>query len=642
MTDWTISGAASEALAPSSGGDPGMAVKMTGASFAGLADLAAGRTTEEPGLLALCDFVDARIDCADFRMLTLLMVRYRWPELVSAPTLHRIDASILGFRYWMDEPGDDSMCYWSENHQCLFAVCEYLAGTLFPDRVFTNLGINGRRRAERGAERLRTWLADRFRFGFTEWLSNTYYEEDIAPLALLVDHAPDETLRTEAAMVLDLLHLDLALHRFDGRFVASSGRCYQAQKQDPAMADVNDILRDAFGGPGEPDPARLSAVYRHRSSYRVPPVIAAIAAETADCQVRASHGLDLAEVPGALQRAGDDSAVEQDQVRRRGLFYWLMEAFTTPESITDTMTLFTRWRMGSNSFLAALAPFAPLRRTGLLPSLVRWLNPATQGVAIQRANVFTTRTRHWQLSAAQRHHPREFGDQQHLWQATLPGDVAVFATHPGAPMFDDAARGFSPAYWVGNGINPDVVAADNVLLAVHDLRVRRGYLEAERQPFSHLWFPTERFDEVQTGPDWVCGRVGESLIGIRAAEPLHCKENSDFIQTGRLTGWAVLCTTTEEAGSLAEFARGIAASPLLLSRRVASWRLPSGPAAHGRTELTLHRDGPALLDRQPIPTAYPRLDSPFGRVAREPERIEITHAGKGMRLDWPNRRRELW
>ncbi|NNG20051.1 hypothetical protein HJ590_10800 [Naumannella sp. ID2617S] len=638
MSDWKISGATESATHPSAGADPGMAVKMTGASWPGILDLAAGRSCDEAGLLELCDFVDARIDCADFRMVTLLKVRYAWSQLLSDATRDRIDASILGFKFWMDEPGDDSMCFWSENHQCIFAVCEYLAGNLFPDTVFGNLPVLGRTRADRGADRLRSWLADRFRFGFTEWLSNTYYEEDITPLSLLIDHAPDEQLRTEATIVLDLLLLDLALHRFDGRFVASAGRCYEAQKCDPAAADVNDILRSAFGslslstGPGAPDPNRLSATFVLRDRYRVPEVLRAIAASTADHQIRVSHGLDLPEVAA---RVGGD-------VERRGLFFWLMEAFTTPESINDTMALFTRWGLRSNSFLAALAPFAPLAPTGLLPALVCVLNPATQGVAIQRSCVFTHRTAHWMLSAAQRYHPREFGDQQHLWQATLPGDVSVFATHPGAPMFDDTARGFSPAYWVGNGRNPDVIAHDNAVLAVHDLAGRRGYLEPERLRFSHLWFPTERFDEVLVGGDWVCGRKGESLIGVRSAEPLRQQGSSEFIQEGELTGWGVLCSDVAESSELTRFARSVAAGRLLLSRRLATWHLPEAAAARGRRTLALARGGPALLDGSPLETAYPRLESDFGSVPREPETIEISHAGKGLRLDWPRRTREQW
>jgi hypothetical protein len=41
-----------------------------------------------------------------------------------------IRAALLGFEYWLDQPGFDSLCYWSENHQILFATAEYLAGKL--------------------------------------------------------------------------------------------------------------------------------------------------------------------------------------------------------------------------------------------------------------------------------------------------------------------------------------------------------------------------------------------------------------------------------------------------------------------------------------------------------------------------------
>ena len=43
-----------------------------------------------------------------------------------------IEDVLLNFRYWRDEPGKNSMCYWSENHQVLFATAELLAGQLWP------------------------------------------------------------------------------------------------------------------------------------------------------------------------------------------------------------------------------------------------------------------------------------------------------------------------------------------------------------------------------------------------------------------------------------------------------------------------------------------------------------------------------
>ena len=66
----------------------------------------------------------------------------------------RARQAILNFKYWMDEPGHDSMCYWSENHQILFAACEYLAGQLYPNEIFSNDGRKGKEKQERARIRI--------------------------------------------------------------------------------------------------------------------------------------------------------------------------------------------------------------------------------------------------------------------------------------------------------------------------------------------------------------------------------------------------------------------------------------------------------------------------------------------------------
>ena len=66
----------------------------------------------------------------------------------------------------MDEPGEDSMCYWSENHQILFAASEYLMGQMFPDEVFTNSGITGAQHMEKARVRILDWLEMRWKYGF--------------------------------------------------------------------------------------------------------------------------------------------------------------------------------------------------------------------------------------------------------------------------------------------------------------------------------------------------------------------------------------------------------------------------------------------------------------------------------------------
>ncbi|WP_430509174.1 hypothetical protein [Gottfriedia solisilvae] len=62
---------------------------------------------------------------------------------MSDNTIKEMETTILSFKYWMDEPGDDSMCYWSENHQLLFFTCAYVAGRYYDHELFRNSGLTG-------------------------------------------------------------------------------------------------------------------------------------------------------------------------------------------------------------------------------------------------------------------------------------------------------------------------------------------------------------------------------------------------------------------------------------------------------------------------------------------------------------------
>ena len=94
----------------------------------------------------------------------------------------------------MDQPGQDSMCFWSENHQILFAASEYLAGQYYPDETFSNDGKKGTEHMAIARERIMIWLEQRWLYGFTEWYSSVYYVEDIAPLANLIEFADDDEI----------------------------------------------------------------------------------------------------------------------------------------------------------------------------------------------------------------------------------------------------------------------------------------------------------------------------------------------------------------------------------------------------------------------------------------------------------------
>ena len=600
--------------------DIGMAKKMGPKCFPGILELHEGKTIDERPIAELIAFVDDRHDCADFRLICLIKAELAFGSLLSPKTRADIRRCILEFKYSMEEPGIDSMCFWSENHQLLFATCEYLAGTMYSDEIFQNNGMTGTMHRERAEEVLLLWMKRRFAFGFSEWHSNTYYEEDAAPLAVLVDHAPNPEVAKKAAILLDLLFLDMALHRFEGRFVAASGRCYEKQKKNSEAADVNDLMRYAFGEiPGSPDDSRLSSLVLLSDQYRVPETIRGIAAQKGTMVIRDSMGLSLKEVA---------KEIPEPSFADRGMYLWGMEAFTNPESIRMTMEMFTAWNLHKNVFLRDLSLLDRplLRKSPLLPTLVRLLNPATQGVAIERANTYTYRTDRYLLSCAQRYRPRGFGDQQHLWQATLPRHINVFSTHPGSPMFDDSARNFSPSYWVGNGINPDLAQDGNVLLLDYDLRPRRGMLERQRQLFIHFHLPMERMDEVLFQEKAVFVRVDESYLAILGDQPAEKLGIDEIAYFGKRLRFAVVCGSIEENGSFRKFMEKVSEAALVAQGNNLTFLMDR--------EYQLRSRGPWKIDGVPIDTEYPRFDTPFVEAERKPERMEIHCGTSQLILDW--------
>ena len=98
--------------------------------------------------------------------------------------------------------------------------------------------------------RIVRWLDLRFRTGFSEWLSNVYYDEDLVALLSLVDFCGDEELVQRATMVTDLMLLDVALNSFQGFFAGSHGRSYEDQKKRAGRQVAAAVAAALRGTPG--------------------------------------------------------------------------------------------------------------------------------------------------------------------------------------------------------------------------------------------------------------------------------------------------------------------------------------------------------------------------------------------------------
>ena len=206
-----------------------------------LYDLQNGNAPDFSIISSTMEYVEGRYDTSDFKLQSTTRILYEHYDSVPDTYLDEIKNTILGFKYWMDQPGEDSMCFWSENHQLLFATSEYLLGHFYKDEVFTNDGLTGAEHRELGKARILTWLEQRWLYGFTEFFSNTYYVEDIAPLANLIDFAPDEEVQIKAKIILDLLLYDLTTQSFKGTFTTVSGRMYENGKKYPDQQSMRSV-----------------------------------------------------------------------------------------------------------------------------------------------------------------------------------------------------------------------------------------------------------------------------------------------------------------------------------------------------------------------------------------------------------------
>ena len=109
-----------------------------------LGRLAAGGAPHTGIITAALDYIDARKDSSDIPLHCVLRMLYQFSgdNRLDEQLISRARESVLGYKFWPDEPGSDSMCTWSEHHYILFASAAYLAGQLFPDKVFVYLSLS--------------------------------------------------------------------------------------------------------------------------------------------------------------------------------------------------------------------------------------------------------------------------------------------------------------------------------------------------------------------------------------------------------------------------------------------------------------------------------------------------------------------
>jgi hypothetical protein len=604
---------------------------MTGAVVAARLGLSA--RVSDASLDENIKIINEREDCADFNILETVRVLYENAQhpILSPVQYARLKKAALGFKFWVDEPGENRMIFWTENHQIMFNMNEYLMGALFPDETFTNDGRKGRLHREHAERLIRKWIDSHARRGFSEWESNVYYSEDLAAVLTLADYAQDKTMARQAIMMADLILFDIAEDLFRGSYTVSHGRAYTAEstsgRDDNIRGAANLVWGYAVPGPFGPCDYALALSTRYRPPNAIMNAGRALPDEFIGYE---RHGIPLKDAPSyGLEFDNPDNIVT----------FWTMGAFTQPQVIVPTLKAFRNWHLWNHPFTAEVPAFVKhLQPYGYISVLARLLTLEPNRALLGEVNKVTYRTPDYSLSSAQDYRPGEPGNQQRVWMAALSPDAVVFTSNPGSP---DASGDRTPTYWTGDNRFPRVAQYKNALIAIYKLDNYTIVGQRHFYAFTHAFFPRWAFDRVENEGNWTFGEAGKAYIALYSStKPVWTKSGRDagveLVANGDRNIWVCLLGRSEVDGSFDKFMADTLAATLKTRGLRITFNAP------GLGKLKFGWKGGFTVDGRKMPLdGFKRFDNPFCQADFNETRFIIESGGCSLSLNFEKNYREV-
>lgn len=118
-----------------------------------------------------------------------------------------------------------------------------------------------------------------------------------------------------------------------------------------------------------------------------------------------------------------------------------------------------------------------------------------------------------------RFEPGVYGYQQHMNYIGIDNDTVVFINHPGGTCDATSMR---PGYWFGNGIMPAIRQDKNRLGIIYDIT------EDCPIPFTHIYFPCNKFDKVIDKAGWKFGKKGNSYVAVWCSGQMEAYQDQLF------------------------------------------------------------------------------------------------------------------
>ena len=536
--------------------------------------------------------------------LVRMLMRYPASQLLARGGLRgRIEEALLNAKYWDDQPGPNQCAWGTENHQVLFASAEYLVGMHLPERRFGIDDRPGLAHAMAARERLERWLDWRLRFGFSEWNSSCYLDEDAAALLNLVEHAPHADLRERAEQVLLLLLVQVATMAWKGATVGSQGRAYLKDAVAPDMTPVATLARLLWGDalPVAPTEPVLACQLLSCGDWRPPEILAALAnASTRPRVERQRVSLD----------AEDAACWGVDPARLENYDFFRGAGLANHHLAVDAGWTWLGGKALWAGYFAARDWYNRCRAEG------RAFDPHCLPHALSRADLLDCRGHHWHLGSVLDWRAGQPGYQQLVWSASLGGRAVCFTTNP-APAAVPYGR---PGPWVGNGMLPRVLQHGNVLVCLHRVRPRPIYDQPSWycEPRSHAYLPWAAFDEVVEEGGWCLARRGLGALAIRptVAAQWHDADaalmaagapagRAEWVAESPDCAWLVACADLPEAQAFANWVRDVVRARIRGGVDGLEWDSPAGTVEAGWA-TGFKVDGVAVPLRGEL-----RFDGPF-------------------------------
>ncbi len=578
-------------------------------------------------------YINSRYDCADFKLHTLLRIYLQFGDKLPLETKAQIRETILNFKYWMDQPGKDSMCFWSENHQILFSSAEYLAGQTFPDDIFSNDGKNGREHMKLAAARIEDWMSLRFQYGFSEWYSNVYYVEDLAAMSNLAEFTKDQNQKNKMYMIIDLFWFDIASHSLKGAFVSTSGRMYARHRMS---SDKGNSLRDAITWlwPEYPvgDIRNIHGMLNNfvlNKEYKLPEAIRNIMTDENPQIILASNGINVNEMKAEGLLGQEDKQI---------MMQFGKEAFTSPELIANTEKYLVKTKMFNNMFMNPLGfiNISFLKLFHLLAPMSKMLKSPSDTVALNRANVYAYRTKDYIMATAQQYGTDTCAFQQHIFSATLHQSLSLFTSWP-----SKLSDGGSPSFFIGSFRLPHAFQHKNTAIMIYNLDIKKHFAEKKPLDFTHIYFPTEFMDEHIIDKSYAFCRKGDTYAAVIASGDLtfgsmRGKELGNYDLTkpyelrqyGSKQFWIFELSSLSEDGSFENFIKRVKSNPVKFENEGKNLSYETRG-----DKITVIYKQKAVVNGQDANTSYRRFDSAYSVTERKAEEITLSCGGANLTLN---------